>query len=294
MDRDRLRQKITPYVLVFPTLFLLTLVSVYPLITTVFISFWNWPYLDPEAVRFVGLSNYIQLFAEDENFRSSLVFTLKFVVVNVGLSFVIGLLTALILDRIIVFVGGFKTIMILPYMIAPIAVAQMWRLIWMRDFGIVNYLLGLVGIESLNWLAEPSLAFWALVIAELWRSMPFVTLILLAGLKSIPPEIVEAARVDGVSGWKLFQHITFPMLLPSITIALVFQTIFKLRIFDIVYALTGGGPGYSTTPLGLMIQRRYFRSFRGGYASAISVVLLIIGVIFALVYIKLFYREENG
>ena len=289
--RRAFMDRLTPYLLLSPAMLLLGVMLVYPMIATVFMSFWKWPYTDPSRIRFVGLDNYIRLFADDETFMNSLWFTLRFTGVTITLEFVVGLIGALVLDNLKFLRDLVRSIVILPYMVAPIAVGLIWRLIWARDFGIVNYGLRSLGIEPVNWLADPTASFWALVISETWRATPFVTLILLAGLSTIPVEVMEAGRVDGGSRWQIFRHITFPLLLPAVTIALVFETIFKLRVFDLVFTLTGGGPGRATTPLGLLIQRTYFRDYEGGYSGAMAVVLLLLGAVVSWIYVKLVYRE---
>jgi multiple sugar transport system permease protein len=264
---------------------------VYPMARTTYMSFWRWPYTDPSRIKFVGLDNYIELFTEDTYFLTSLVFTLRFTAVTILIEFAIGMLSTLALDNVRFLRNAIRSIVFLPYMVAPIAAGLVWRLLWARDFGLVNYLYKMLGGEAVNWLGSADFSFWALVTTEVWRAMPFDILILLAGLSSIPPEILEAAKVDGSNAWQTFRYVIFPLLLPSVTIALVFQTIFKLRVFDLVFTLTGGGPGKATTPLGLLTQRTYFRDFEGGYAGAIAVILLLLGGLVSWLYVKMIYRE---
>jgi len=284
---------LTPHFLFLPAAVLLVALLIYPLIQTIGLSFWRWPLLDPSRVSFIGFENYVRMFTRDERFVTSLAFTLQFTVSTIGIEFLLGLASALALERIRLFRGLVSTIVILPYLVAPIAAGLTWRLIWARDFGLANYLLSLVSLGPVNWLAEGGPAFWAVVITEVWRTTPFVTLILLAGLTTIPNELFDASRVDGASAWQVFRRIKLPLLAPSIAVALIFQSIFKLRLFDLVFTLTGGGPGVDTTPLGLLIQRSYFRSFEAGYSSALSVVLLIFGVLISVLYIRLIYREVH-
>ena len=288
------KRKSVPYILIFPSMFLLAVFLVYPLINTIWISFWNYSYLSPESRTFVGLENYKDLFTADEGFLSSVSFTLRFTITCIVLEFVLGMCIALVLKRIVILGNLIRTIAIFPYMVAAIAVGQIWRLLLNRDYGVVNFVLAFLSIPPVNWLASPSASFWAVVIAEAWRSTPFVMLILLAGLQSIPQDVMEASKVDGASPLQVFRKITIPLLIPSITVAMVFETIFKLRVFDIIITLTGGGPGKSTTPLGVLIQRSYFQSFEAGYSAAISVVLLVFGGIISAVYIKLVSSGDKG
>lgn len=291
-ENTMLHRKTVPYILIFPSLFLLAIFLIYPLINTIWISLWNFSYLSPESRTFVGLKNYKDLFTSDEGFISSISFTLRFTLTCLIIEFILGLGIALILKRITVLGNLIRTIAIFPYMVASIAVGQIWRLLFNQDYGAINYFLGFLSIPPVNWLASTSASFWAVVIAEAWRSTPFVMLILLAGLQSIPQDIMEASRVDGASRMQAFRKITIPLLIPSITVAMIFETIFKLRVFDIIITLTGGGPGKSTTPLGVLIQRNYFQSFEAGYSAAISVVLLVFGGLISALYIKLVSHAE--
>lgn len=285
------RYKMTPYLLLMPAVALLCVMLIYPLLRTIYMSFFYWPYLDQSKVTFIGFGNYVRLFTQDEAFTGAVSFTLRFTGASIIISFVLGLIIALVLEKVTHMRNVVRSLIILPFMVAPIAVGNIMRLMWARDFGLVNFLLGIVRLGPVNWLAEPFPAFWATVLSEVWRTTPFVSLILLAGLNTIPAELYSAARVDGASSLQVLWRIKLPLLLPSITVALVFQTIFKLRVFDLVFTLTGGGPGRATTPLGILLKNTYFRFFQAGYAGAIAVILLMIGAVISVVYMKLVYRE---
>jgi len=285
------RNKLTSYLLVAPAVLFLAVFLVYPMCHTAFLSLWNYSYFRP-SMTFVGLENYGKLFSQIA-FQNSLSFTLRFTLVCITLEMLIGLGLALLLRRVLRGGTVLRTISIFPYMIAPIATGQMWRLLLNLDYGIVNLSLGLFLIPPVNWLASNTGAFWATVIAQIWKSTPFVMLILLAGLQSISEDYYEAAIVDGASSFRAFWYITLPLLIPSITLALVFETIFKLRVFDLVITLTGGGPGKATTPLGVMLQQNYFKTYEAGFASAISVVLILLGSFFSWLYILLIQRRSK-
>ncbi len=285
-------KKISPYLLLTPALLFLVTFLVYPMINTIYLSFWDYSYFTPEAKHFIGLRNFIELFS-DEGFKASISFSLMFTLMCLVLELLMGMGIALVLRRIIRFGTFIRTISIFPYMIAPIATGQIWRLMFNLDSGIVNYVLNVFSIDSVNWLGSNTGAFFAVVIAQVWKSTPFVMLVLLSGLQSIPEEVYEAAVVDGASPWRSFWNITLPLLLPSVTIAMVFETIFKLRVFDLVITLTGGGPGKVTTPLGVLLQRSYFQTYEAGYSGAISVVLLLFGMIFSFLYIILVIEKPN-
>lgn len=288
--RRHLMRQSVPYLLLLPAGIMLVIFLIYPMINTIILSFWRYPLLNPDQQAFVGFENFARLFRSD-TFWASLDFTLRFTFVAIVLEFIIGIGGALLLDQVKLWRPLFTSIVILPYMVAPVAAGLIWRLIWSHDFGLANFALTTVGVDRVVWLGEPQPAFWSVVISEVWRTTPFVMLILLAGLTSIPHELIESARIDGASPRQVFTRIILPLLAPAITVSLVFQTIFKLRVFDLVFTLTGGGPGRATTPIGLMIQRTYFRFFEGGEASAIAVILLILGAVVSLIYLKLIYRE---
>ena len=285
--------RLTPYLLLAPAYALLAVILIYPAVYNLGLSFWSWRYTNVAEGRFIGLQNYVRLFCEDPQFWSVFWFTMLFVVCTIGLEFLLGLGSALLLNRITVLRGLFSGLTILPHQVAPIATGLIWRLLWARDFGLINHALQMVGMEPISWLALATPAVVACIVTEVWRATPFVTIILLAGLTSIPQDILEAAQVDGSSPWQRFWHIVFPLLLPSVAVALMFETIFKLRVFDLILNLTGGGPGTATMPLGILVYRTYFRYFEGGYTAALSVVLLILGAVLSALYIKLVYRQTE-
>lgn len=283
----------TPYLLLTPAFAFLAVILIYPGIYNIWLSLWRFRYTSLADSRFVGLANYQRMLFEDPQFGQVFQFTMLFVVCTIALEFVFGLGSALLLNRITVLRSLFTGITIMPYQVAPIAAGLIWRLLWAHDIGLINYSMEQIGLEPVAWLGLARPAVVAVIVTEVWRSMPFVTIILLAGLTSIPTDIVEAAEVDGASALQRFLHVIFPLLLPSVAVALMFETIFKLRVFDLIFNLTGGGPGIATMPLGILIYRTYFRYFDGGYSATLSVLLLVLGGILSLLYIKLVYRETE-
>ena len=279
-----------PYLLLAPAFALLGVVLIYPLVYNIYLSFFSWRYTNPAATKFVGFDNYVKLLS-DTNFWQVSEFTALFVVLTIMLEFVLGLLGALLLSSLFQSRKWLATLVLLPYLIAPIAVGLNWRLLWNYDFGLVNYFVMLLGGEPINWLGQSHLAQIAVIITEVWRSTPFVTIILLAGLTAIPKESLEAARIDGTNAWQELRHVILPLLRPSLTIALLFQTIVKLRVFDLIYIMTAGGPGISTQPYGIFIYRTYFRYFDGGQAATIAVVLMLLGALISVAYIRIVYKE---
>ncbi len=282
---------IVPYALIAPAFLVLGVVLIYPMFRNIYLSFYKWSFANPAKTTYVGLDNYRTLFTADSLFRQAFRFTILFAVVTIALELIVGLGGALMLASLTRFRFVVTSLVILPYMIAAIAVGLTWRLLWTSGFGLVNYLLSVVGIHGPSWLVDQPAVVFAVVIPEVWQSTPFVTLLLLAGLLSQPQDVFEAAKVDGASAWQTFWSITLPLLRPALAVAILFQTIFKLRVFDLIFILTNGGPGTQTMPLGLLIYRRYFLYTDGGSTAAISVLLLILGLAISAFYIRIIYRR---
>lgn len=288
-----LSKALLPYALATPAFLVLGVVLIYPLAQNIYLSFFKWRYTDLANIKFVGLDNYTQLLTQDPLFWQVLRFTLIFTALTIIIEFAIGLGSALLLVSISRLRTLFTSILIMPYMVAAIAAGLLWRLLWTGDIGLVNYFLSLVGIHGPTWLVDSHVVLFTVVIPEVWRSTPFVTLIVLAGLVSQPQDVLEAAKVDGASRLQEFLYVTLPLLIPSIAVALLFQTVFKLRVFDLVYILTGGGPGTETMPLGILIYNASFRYLDGGYAATIASPLLLLGLAISIFYIKVIYRTAD-
>ena len=280
----RKRSQLPPWLLpLVPALLLITGLLVWPMLQAAI-----------ESVRVDGvwsLDAYSQVFGNDV-FRQALVYTLLFTFVTIAFEFALGFGAASLLNNLRSPWKRYATgAVLLPYLIAPVAAGLIWRLMLDYSIGTINWAIGLVGLGPINWLGESGAAFWATVIAETWRSTPFVVIILVAAMAALPGDVLEASKVDGAGRWRTLLYIKLPLLRPAIAVALLFQTIFKLRLFELPFILTGGGPGSSTTPLGLLVHQYYFRYANIPTASVVSVVLLIIGVIIAVAYMRWVYRE---
>jgi multiple sugar transport system permease protein len=215
-------------------------------------------------------------------------FTILFVIVSVALELVLGMIFAVILNEKFRFRGLLRVAILIPWAI-PIAIsARVWQLIYNYSYGLFNFLAMQVGIasEPINWLGTPISAFFALVISDVWKTVPFMTIILLTGLSAIPEVLYQQGMVDGCNFYQRFQYITLPLIKPVLVVALLFRTIDALRIFDLVYILTGGGPGGSTNSLSLYAYN-YFLTGDFGYGSAVSVIIFLIAFALSVTYIKL-------
>jgi multiple sugar transport system permease protein len=256
-----------------------------PVIGTIINSLYrNVTYLPTE---FSFPENYLRLFT-DPRFWQAVQFTLIFTVLSIIFEVIFGLLFALLLNEVLPGRGLWRVLLLLPWAIPNAVSARVWQLIYNYEFGVLNFIIMRLGISShpVNWLGTQTGALAAVLISDIWKMTPFVTIILLAGLSSIPQDIYLQAMVDGANIRQRFIHITLFLIKPALVVAVLFRTIDAIRIFDLVYVLTGGGPGGGTTSLSLYAYN-YYLSGDFGYGSAISVVVFLIAFVLALAYIRL-------
>ena len=238
-------------------------------------------------LQFAGLDNYRMLF-DDPGFRQSLVFTVLFTLVSVPLELALGLAIALVLNEAMPGRGLLRAAVLIPWAIPAAVSARVFELIYNYSYGAANAILGWLGLidSPVNWLGTELGAFCALVVADAWKTTPFIAIILLAGLSAIPGDLYAQARIDRAGLFRRFWSITLPLLRPVIIVALLFRTIEALRIFDPIYILTGGGPGGSTTSLSLFGYEA-FTSGDFGYGSAASVILFLVALALAIACVRL-------
>lgn len=272
---------------VIPALVMLSAFTVYPIFSVFYLSLQR-RLLVFDIVRFVGLENYSFLFA-DMRFWNALKNTAYFTVTSVSLEFVLGLSVAVLLNREFRYKGFVRAIVLIPWAIPTVVSARMWEWMYNTDFGILNYLLG----TDINWLGS---GFWALnaaVFMDVWKTTPFVAILLTAGMQVIPRELYQAARVDGAGNWQIFRRITMPLLMPVILVVLIFRTLDAFRVFDAIYVLTGGGPANTTETLSIYAYKVLFQTLQFGYGSTLSVVVFMcIGGI-TVFYIRLLTRRSS-
>ncbi|CAN7557416.1 carbohydrate ABC transporter permease [Mesorhizobium sp. LjNodule214] len=235
--------------------------------------------------QFAGADNFLRLLT-DEQFHVGLWNTLVFTVFAVGAEFLLGLGLALLLDRYIRRLNFLKTVLMLPMMLPPVAVAITWKLIYEPQFGVLNEIMFRVGLPLQAWAGDVRLAMFAVIVADVWQWTPFMFLLMLAGLASLPDEPYEAAAIDGASAWRQFWDLTLPFLKPVIAIALLLRIMDALRLFDLVFILTGGGPADRTKTLSLYIYQVAYRFADPSYAAAISLFVLFTTVAFSTWFIK--------
>ena len=271
----------------FPSFLFIVIFSLVPIFESFRLSFYRMiltlPWL---GQKFVGWQNYLDLLA-DPVARHSLATTVIFVCVTVPLEVLLGLAIALVINEPFRGRGLLRAVVLVPWAIPSTVASQMWRFIFNDRYGLFNYFLFGDRTELyLAPLADPQMALGAIMVADVWKTTPFAALIILAGLQAVPDEIYEAASVDGAGAWQKFRRITLPMIQPAILLAFLFRTIDALRVFDLVFVLTQGGPADSTNVLQFYGYKKSFAEGMVGAGSAVSVLVFFLALLFALLYIR--------
>ncbi len=274
--------------LLAPALLLFALLTLYPLARVALLAFFETDHGFAGA-RFVGFDNFVEL-AEGRAFRRAAWNTLAFAVMATVAEVLLGLGLALLLDRAFRGRRLVTIVLLAPYVLSTVVVGALWRAWFHYDVGFLNTVLRGVGLPGLPWLFDPSLALPAIALADIWQATPFCFLILYAGLRSIPPDLHDAARVDGAGAFARFRDITLPLLAPYLLIAALMRTLDSFKLFDKVYAMTGGGPGNATETLSMHVHRLAFRFFDVGMASAAALVMVLVAGVLAAAYARQLLR----
>ncbi|MDP9307500.1 MAG: sugar ABC transporter permease [Actinomycetota bacterium] len=293
--RSRLqrRQARLAWLLLLPALAVVAFVAIYPLGKTIYQSFTNQEFLAGiEPTKWVGLQNYRELW-HDTIFRQSVWETIRFTLITVSFEFVLGIIIALVVNSNFKGRGAMRAAMLVPWAIPTVVAAQMWK--WMFDdvFGVIND----AGVRlhilhhSVAWISQPSTALAAVSAVDIWKTTPFVALLLLAGLQVIPRDLYEAADVDGASKWQQFWRITLPLLRPAILVTLIFRTLDALRVFDVFYVFYGNRP--DTQTMAIYAQSTIVSDGHVGYGSAISVAIFLIIGLFVVIYVTFMRVTEE-
>jgi multiple sugar transport system permease protein len=274
------------WLLVAPAVFLILALSIFPLLFSLWVSFVNYDFQIP-GHAFVGLKNFEQVVA-DPVARWSLVVTAILSGSSVLLEFVLGLALALALTATFRGRGLIMSLVIVPLFISPVVVGQCWALMLQRPFGPTNYILSqLLGFDvTISWLTQAPWNFIALIVADVWQWTPFMFVILLAGLSAVPPHVYEAAELDGVGAWQTFWYITVPHIAPMMLLALTFRLLDAVKLFDIIFVLTGGGPGTNTYSASYYLYTIGFTQFHLSNATAGSWIFLVLTVIVVMVLVR--------
>jgi multiple sugar transport system permease protein len=282
------------WLLVAPACLLILALSIYPLLYSLWVSFVNYDFLVP-GHAFVGLRNFAQI-VSDPIARHSLLVTLVLSAIDVSTEFLLGLALALAMERPFPGRAVITSILIVPLFISPVIVGQFFALLLQRPFGPTDYLLSLlVGRPvTIDWLSGFPWNFVGLVLADVWQWTPFVFVILLAGLTAIPPEPYEAAQIDGVNAWQAFRYVVLPQLVPMILLAVTFRLLDALKLFDVIFMMTGGGPGTSTYTASFYLYEMGFQHFHLSEATAGSWLFLILTAVIVGVFVRRLLRAETA
>ncbi|MEM7774894.1 MAG: sugar ABC transporter permease [Pseudomonadota bacterium] len=273
---------LTPYLFLAPAVIVLAVALMYPIAYMIYASFLDWnPSQRIEEAEWVGLRNYINLL-NDPNFIESFGVTLSFAFLVVTLEMFVGVSLALLLDRNLKGMSALRTVFILPMMIAPIVVGLMWRYMYHPSVGIFNRTLKDLGLAPIPWLSDPSWAFASIIIADVWQWTPFIFILSLAALQSLPKSALEAAQIDGATEWQQIFHIKLPLMLPVLVIAGLLRLIDAFKVLEVILVMTNGGPGLSTEIMALRISRTTSEFQELGVAAAMSNYLLIMLLVLTL------------
>ncbi|EOS94501.1 sugar ABC transporter permease [Erwinia tracheiphila] len=289
------RERRQAWVLLAPMLLMMGLLTTWPLLRTIWLSFTDAALIsNGGTINYIGVENYLYALT-DPDFLSSLLRTLYFTVTSVALEGIIGVLVALLLNQKFYGRSVLRVLVILPWALPTIVNAMMWRLNFNPDYGSINALLTQLGIigNYRSWLGSPDSALNAVMVADVWKNYPLVTLLVLAALQSIPDDLFEAARLDGASALHRFRAIIFPAIVGPLSVALVLRTIDAFKVFDVIYVMTRGGPVDSTKTLSFYVYQESFSYLRAGSGAAYAILMTLMCSVLIAVYMTMVWRQRR-
>lgn len=289
----RRRNNRIAYLFLSPALLILGLVILYPLLNTFWLSFQYKILIRPDQDHFAGSGNYLKAFL-DPDIRSAAWHTLVFTVTSVSAKIIFGMLGALLLNVKMRGAAWVRSLYMLPWLVPSVVAALVWRWIFNDQFGIANEFVKQLGGLPVNWLGQAGTAMFAVILVDVWRGLPLMTVLLLAGLQTIPREILEAAMIDGAGVWLRFWRVILPLLKPVLYMAGTLSLIGTFNSFNIIYTLTGGGPLHSTDILVTHVFRVAFQGFNFGYASALAVLIILLIALLTGFYGRLLNRRKGA
>lgn len=291
--RDQGLMSALPYLA--PALALYGMFLIYPILQAIYLSFFEWNGFATIPKEFVGFDNYVEVFTNDPVFWTSLKNTVIWVVLSVIIPTGMALALAMAMNRRLLGRNLMRSIFYIPAVIASIAVATMWRWIYNPTLGLVNQLLESAGLGQWthDWLGDPSLAIYSIFVAFVWQHTGFAMVLFLAGLQTVPAELLEAARLDGANAWQSFRAVVLPALRPTSAVVLVLTIISSLKVFDVVVGMTGGGPAQSTQVLALWSYTQSFGNHNFGTGNALATILLVLTLVLVVPYLLWSLRSED-
>lgn len=293
-SRDSSAHSRVVWLLVLPAVSVLALVAVTPILWTAWESLHLHDLRMPWLGRpFIGIGNYAEA-VHDARFRESVVHTALFAAAAVALEMCAGLALALLLDRVVRGARIVRTAVLLPWAVPTVVAALVWRFMFESPGGIVSRAAGAAGFVAPTWLSDPVAAWVPIVLADVWKTTPFVALLILAALQNIDRALYEAASIDGATPWQQFSRVTLPLLRPALAVACLFRLLDAFRVFDIIYVLTAGGPGTATEPVALYTFTTLMRTLRFGYGAALSLIVFAVSFVIALASVRLLGADTPG
>lgn len=280
-----------PYFLIAPAMILLCIFCIYPIFNMIGLSFYEWDMISPFK-KFVGFRNFVKLLS-DRQFSQTLMNTVIYVVCTVGFGVGFGLLLAVFLSNKTKLNLLLQSVAFSPYIVSLASVALLWMWLMNSDFGFLNALLAVFYIPPIDWLGNPRFSLISLIIINVWKSVGYNALILVAALQGIPPHLYEAAKLDRAGGWRTFSRITFPMISPTVFFLALVDVIAAFKVFETIQIITQGGPQNSTNTLVFSLYEYGFQFYKVGYAAAIGVVLFFIVLLFTILYFAVLSKRVH-
>lgn len=291
--QTRTRENIVLWAFAIPALVIIVIAQLYPLASSLVVSFREWSLVKSQVPLGFTFENYLQAFKEPA-FTQAILLSTIFMVCATAIELVIGFVVAYCVTGSSRFIKISRTILVIPMAVAAVVSGIMWRMFLDGSNGMLNNILGLVGIHGPNWLGDPSWALWGAILVDIWQWAPFVMIIFVAALSSIPNDVMEAARVDGASFMQTIRKIILPLVLPSTILILIFRIIDTFFVFDQIYTLTYGGPGTSTMVSSLYIYNQGLKYYNISYAAACSWILMTVSIVIAFVLLKVKGKVEKS
>ena len=286
-----------PILFLAPAMVTLLGITVFPLLYELRLAFSSWELTVSTESQFVGVQNFIEILFKDQRFWSAMRVTAILMGFGVAIQLGLGTGLALLLNRLRAWRTPMVSLLLIPVMIAPVVAGFQFRMIYHDQFGPLNYVFELVTFghwRGFAWIADPKVALTAVMLTDIWQWTPFLMLIVLAGLQSISPELYEAAKVDGATSWESFIYITAPLLLPFVVIGILIRAMDCFKLFDIIYLVTGGGPGNVTETVSFYTYLQGFKFFSLGYTAAMAFVQLVVIIVIAQIFLRLLKRQREG
>jgi multiple sugar transport system permease protein len=292
----KLRKRKVAILFVLPATLTLLAITIFPLLYEFRLAFMSWELAMGGAPRFVGLKNFAKILTEDARFWSSLRVTGILMLVGVAIQLSLGTGIALLLDRLRRWRSFMVSLFLIPVMIAPVVAGFQFRMIYHNQFGPLNYIIELLTFDrwhGLAWIADPKIALFAVMMTDVWQWTPFLMLIVLAGLQTVPQDMYDAAEIDGASSWQSFWHVTVPLISSVVVVGILIRVMDMFKLFDIIYLVTGGGPGNVTETISFYSYLQGFKFFSLGYTAAMAFLQLIVIVVISQIFLK-YQKKQRG